>query len=384
MSVTDFECAIAKSQIGRYIAGDNLAPEIARQLESHINNCSRCKQLLQEKKNSLEAMIDEDTDTIKVTADPIPMTSGSSALKTEYMEVLADSARKSLREKLKDSTRIKSETIEIPKVASAFAYKDAVETEIVQLTIETPEEPVKRKPGILTAFALYRNVPDGENSPAISKENIRAARAVIRDSDPSMKKPMMYLAGLCAVVAAMSFVLRDPTTLFGGRAQSFVKTGPSNKIVVPAKKSNDKVAKVLPHKTTRLTDKGVDAQGFTTEPAKKAKVPTKPKVTAKPRISVIPKVAVAPTKAKKAAMVEKMSPAQTETSPTKKASQKVARRSTPNHTVERTQAQKFLDSPKKAKRSKPTSPSKPRKQATEENLVKLYTPETTPQSQEQK
>ncbi len=372
MSVTDFECAIAKTQIGRYIAGDNLAPEIARQLESHINNCSRCKQLLQEKKNSLEAMIDEDTETIKVTSEPIPMTNGTSALKPDYMEVLADSARKSLRDKLKDSTRIKSETIEVPKVASAFAYKDAIQNETVQLTIETPEEPVKRKPGILTAFALYKNVPDDESRPALSKENIRAAKAVIRDSDPSMKKPMMYLAGLCAVVAAMSFVLRDPTTLFGGRAQSFVKTGPSNKIVGPTKKSTGKIAKVLPHKTTRLTDKGVDAQGFTNEPVKKAKVPTKPNVTA------------SPTRAKKAYTVAKTSSAQKETSPTKKASQKIVRRSTPNHTVEKTQAQKFMDTPKKARRSKPISPNKPRKQVTEDNSVKLYTPDTTPQSQEQK
>ncbi len=372
MSVTDFECAIAKSQIGRYIAGDNLAPEIARQLESHINNCSRCKQLLQEKKNSLEAMIDEDSEMIKVTSEPIPMTSGSSALKPDYMEVLADSARKSLRDKLKDSTRIKSETIEVPKVASAFAYKDAVQTETVQLTIESPEEPAKRKPGLLTAFALYKNVPDDENRPALSKENIRAAKAVIRDSDPSMKKPMMYLAGLCAVVAAMSFVLRDPTTLFGGRAQSFVKTGPSDKIVVPVKKSNAQVAKVLPHKTTRLTDKGVDAQSFTNEPVKKAKITSKPKI------------AIVPTKAKKATAVAKSTPAQKATSPTKKISQKVAGRSTPNNTTHKTQAQKFIDTPKKAKRSKPTSPSKPRKQATEDNSVKLYTPETTPQSQEQK
>jgi hypothetical protein len=369
MSVTDFECAIAKSQIGRYIAGDNLAPEIARQLESHINNCSRCKELLQEKKNSLEAMIDDDMEMINVASDAIPMTNGSSALKPDYMEVLADSARKSLREKLKDSTRIKAETIEVPTVASAFAYKDAIETETVQLTIEAPEEPVKRKAGLLTAFALYKNVPDEANRPTLSKDNIRAAKAVIRDTDPSMKKPMMYLAGLCAVVAAMSFVLRDPTTLFGGRVQAIAKSKPSNKVVAPTKRATGTVAKVLPHKTTKLKDKGIDAQGFTKkEPAKKLKLTPKPKSGS------------APTKSTK---VTKGGKASATKSP-KVATPKLARRSISNLSISKTQAQNFIDSTKKAKKSKPVTVKKPRKPTIEDNSVKLYTPETTPQSQEQK
>lgn len=351
MSVTDFECAIAKSQIGRYISGENLAPEIARQLESHINNCARCKLLLEEKKHSLEAMIVEDRNVIQVESAPIPMTSGSSALKPDYMEALAESARHSLREKLGEQTRTKKQTIEVPIVASAFAYKDAEETETIQLQIEAPAKSTKKRGFSLSSLALFKEVPDETTRPAMTMENIRAAKAVI-NTNSSMRKPTLYLAGLCAVVAAMSFVLRDPTTLFGGKVagKTMVITPgrgdeKANKVV---KKPTSKFAKVVPHKPVQLLDKGTDAAMFTNEPAPKAKSLVKPKLK----------------KVTKSAISPKAKPA-------------IKPKTTQN-------AQEFTAASKpKVRRHTPVTKRKA-KTNTDENTVKLYTPDTTPQTQEQK
>ena len=353
MSVTDFECAIAKSQIGRYISGDNLAPEIARQLETHINNCTRCKQLLQEKKSSLEAMINESASLVlNVVENPIPMTTepktnGSSAIKPDYMEALADSARKSLRETLKDGTQTKQDRVEVPTVAAAFSYNEAEETESVP--VQAPQQYAKRKGLSLSSFALFKDVPDEAEKPALTVENIRSARAVFRDSQPSLKKPIFYLAGLCAVVGAMSFVLRDPTTLFGGKATEFAKTAPHNRVI--GRDKTAKVAKVLQHKPTTLNAKGTDAQTFTNElPKKSPKKATKKTATHKP-VKVTRKSTAKP----EITIIRKHTP------------KKVAA----HHFVSPTHAKPHRHSMKKT--HKPTA---------DNSVVKIYTPETTPKNQE--
>ena len=352
MSVTDFECAIAKSQIGRYIAGDNLAPEIARQLETHINNCTRCKGLLQEKKSSLEAMINEETRPVlnvvesQIPMTTVPMTNGSSALKPDYMGALADSARASLRETLKASTRTEPHVAEIPTVAPAFAYN---EEETDSIPVQAPQTYAKRKGLSLSTFALFKDVPDEVEKPALSVENIRSARAVFRDSQPSMKKPALYLAGLCAVVGAMSFVLRDPTTLFGGKATDFAKTAPHNSVTGADKTA--KVAKVLQHKPTTLNAKGTDAQSFTTDLPKKS--PKKPaKKTAKPKTT---KVARKSTAKPDITIIRK-------------------------HTPKKVAAHHFVAPTHPKPRHHATK--KTHKSTTDSGVVKIYTPETTPKNQE--
>lgn len=57
MSVQNFECQIAKAQIGRYLSGDQLSGEAMEQLEDHIAGCPDCKQTLAEKRASLQAML---------------------------------------------------------------------------------------------------------------------------------------------------------------------------------------------------------------------------------------------------------------------------------------------------------------------------------------
>src|SRR4051794_5108345 len=57
MQLQNFECQIAKAQIGRYLAGDALSDEAVHQLEEHIGKCADCKQNLAERRAVLQAML---------------------------------------------------------------------------------------------------------------------------------------------------------------------------------------------------------------------------------------------------------------------------------------------------------------------------------------
>ncbi len=57
MQLQNFECQIAKAQIGRYLAGDALSDEAVHQLEAHVAKCPECKQNLAERRAVLQAML---------------------------------------------------------------------------------------------------------------------------------------------------------------------------------------------------------------------------------------------------------------------------------------------------------------------------------------
>ena len=57
MQLQNFECQIAKAQIGRYVAGDILSEEALQQLEAHVWKCPDCKQNLAERRATLQAML---------------------------------------------------------------------------------------------------------------------------------------------------------------------------------------------------------------------------------------------------------------------------------------------------------------------------------------
>lgn len=57
MPVTDFECQIARSQIGRYLSGEALSSESMRQLDEHIADCPACKELVAERRAALMSML---------------------------------------------------------------------------------------------------------------------------------------------------------------------------------------------------------------------------------------------------------------------------------------------------------------------------------------
>lgn len=394
MSVTDFECAIAKSQIARYIAGENLAPEISRQLEAHITACPRCKQLLQEKKNSLEAMIEDksgaETRTeINIPTQSVPMVSGSMALKPEpTMEpataaksdiIEEDQPRLSLRDKLREQARALTQkeenTIDIPTVAPAFAHKDNPQGGI-KLKLEESEQPKKKKKGFsLSSLALYRRVPDEveEQQPAMTVENIRAAKETLKRQPNGFRRPMMYMVGLCAVIAAMSFFLKDPTSLFGGKVASQDQPTKSKPVKATPIKKTPKLSNASVKRQNYLSPSTTNAESFidtATDPAAMepsgnqapTKAPAKPVV--KPKVAAKVKPAAVKPATKKVAAKKPAAPKATKKAPV----------AVP--TVSHKPIKKAAKKPVAKAHSTAHAKSK-------QNVVKLYAPETAA-SKEQK
>ncbi len=392
MSVTDFECAIAKSQIARYIAGENLAPEISRQLEAHITACPRCKQLLQEKKNSLEAMIEvksgsEPRTEINVPSQPVPMVSGSTALKPEptmeqaveakAMMADEDQPRVSLREKLREQARALTQkednTIDIPTVAPAFAHKDNPQGGI-KLKLEESEEPKKKKGLSLSSFALYRRVPDEvEEKPAMTVDNIRAAKETLQRQPNGLRRPMLYMVGLCAVIAAMSFFLKDPTSLFGGKVASQDQATKSKPVKPTPVKKTPKVSNASVKRQNYLSPGTTNAESFidtaTDSPAVEpsgnqapVKAPVKPVV--KPKIAAKAKPTAVKSATKKATPKKPVAPKATTKAP-------VAAKTVTHKPVKKA-------AKKPVAKGHTTAHAKPK-----QNVVKLYAPETAA-SKEQK
>ncbi|MHB8637069.1 MAG: zf-HC2 domain-containing protein [Fimbriimonadaceae bacterium] len=59
MPVQEFECQIARGQIGRYLNGEQLSAEALRQLGAHVAECSECKIFLDNRKAALQGMLGE-------------------------------------------------------------------------------------------------------------------------------------------------------------------------------------------------------------------------------------------------------------------------------------------------------------------------------------
>src|SRR5579862_5887431 len=59
MPVQEFECQIARGQIGRYLNGEGLSSEGLRQLGAHVAECTECKTFLDHRKAALQGMLGE-------------------------------------------------------------------------------------------------------------------------------------------------------------------------------------------------------------------------------------------------------------------------------------------------------------------------------------
>ncbi len=57
MEPDNFTCQLAQAQIGRYLLGDELPEDTLRELEEHISTCESCKDIVQQKRASLESML---------------------------------------------------------------------------------------------------------------------------------------------------------------------------------------------------------------------------------------------------------------------------------------------------------------------------------------
>ena len=171
MPVKSFECAIARSQIGRYLAGDPVDGEAMRQLEAHISGCEDCQRLIDSKREELLGPLAH-------------APSAEEALVTDEME---------------------------RELRAAAATGHAV--------IQTPAPTPMPKPtftGIGAALSrlplpkLVREVPDDESpvAPVAPKAPARP-----------LGKAAAYGGALLLVLGGMSF-LGDPTNLLGGKAQA--------------------------------------------------------------------------------------------------------------------------------------------------------------------
>jgi hypothetical protein len=348
MSVTEFECAIAKSQIGRYINGEKLGQAVVDQLESHIAACPRCKLVLEEKRNSLMSTIEADRqERIRTTVESIPMKTSPSqmtpgntapqldsprpetfgALARKFAEPVEGDPKSELRKQLEALASKRTGHIEIPVVAPAFAHQE--QTETVKLTV-VEEEPIGKK-NLLEAFALFKrtNESEAENAPANPTP------------DATMKKPIAYMAGLTTVVIAMSLIAKNPTAMFGPKA-------------------NDTRVVVAP---TKVTPKSEAAQKFAT-------IREKSKQKQAEKLAALKKKSAAQIAAKKAhqksVAVKTTAPAAVKKTP-KTAKRKpalptnIARVTTKRNTS----AQRFRSKAKKT-RTKATTP--------ENGTVKIYAP----------
>lgn len=392
MSVTDFECAIARSQINRYVAGDTLAGDVIQQLEDHLKLCAKCKKTLEDKKSSLMAMLSAPE---TVAQRPLSLPDESVEMATPYAfdeTTQAPGAKQVLRRQLEEKQR---EIIAGHEPIAAFAYKNAepVEpTEAAPLKVVRATKAAKPakapKPAAsdkaskfgLQSFALFKKVDASEvdtdtPAPKLTKENLHAAKQQMAKQKGGFTKPMVYLAGLIAVSGAMAFFLKDPTALFGSKATApdlLVKKSSAAKVSDPAKGSGEEkkpVAKVRrsPDKkanpaadkwrSVRDKEKGTASQAFAA-PKATPKTATKPKVSIVKTVDIEPKVAIAP-------VTKKATP---EKAPAKRKPKVAA------HVEESTNSKPKASTKRRVKTTSATSKPKA-KPAQDEGSITIYDPE---------
>ncbi|MBI5707510.1 MAG: zf-HC2 domain-containing protein [Armatimonadetes bacterium] len=155
MPVENIECQIAKGQMSRYLAGDSLSPEMAVELRAHIAECPGCAETLQKKREILQTML-----------------SGSGG-------------------------RI---AIEAPaSQASPTAPRDS------------SDEPSSTPPMNRISAMLLERLAKTQAAPHA------VARLEDRPRAAQYWKPLIYSGALALVMLGMSFIMRDPTRLFGSR-----------------------------------------------------------------------------------------------------------------------------------------------------------------------
>jgi hypothetical protein len=360
MSVTDFECAIARSQINRYVAGDTLAGDVIQQLEAHLGMCGKCKRVLEEKKSSLMAMLTA-PETVEQRPLSLPEERVAMATSSPYvMPVETFDTKQKLRQQLEDRQR-EVATHTSTETVAAFAYHDP----------EVVEVPTKKPSRFASAFALFKRVDDEEvDSPKLTKASLSAAKQQLSKQKGGFAKPVAYLVGLVAVAGAMAFFLKDPTALFGAKA-----TAPNllvRKTDTPAAKPAKKVRR-SPEKNTvaetwkkvRAPKSGTASQSFA--PDVPAKAPTKQAAVTKAPVAKTttePKATTASAKSTKRTskpIVRRKPKAQNFATEVSK--------STPKKTTKRR-------STTTTKSSRPKSASKPKiVRDSDEGSIKIYEPE---------
>lgn len=163
MPVQNIECQIAQAQITRLLAGDSFSNEVLAELETHIGECAECRAHVSNRRSALEAMVAE--------ADPQPATPRRSGA---------------------------------PQINLLTAqFKPGVPEPEPEATISKPR-PAQPKPENLV--------------PAPVRQAVVETRREAPSNVQNFWKPLGYSCALAAVLFAMSYIMKNPTAIFGDKA----------------------------------------------------------------------------------------------------------------------------------------------------------------------
>lgn len=160
MSVQNIECQIAQGQITRYLAGDSFPTAVVTELEKHIADCPNCQEIVNQKKAMLQAM----------------MRMQNAAPAKAVIEPLEDFEE--------DEEPVRVSDITKSKKAPRQTLSQKLVDRIAQAHVENETVTTKRE--------------------AADKKKL-------------FGKPAMYCMALAVVMVSMSYLMRDPTRLFGDR-----------------------------------------------------------------------------------------------------------------------------------------------------------------------
>lgn len=210
MPVKNFECHIARGQIGRYVGGESLSKEALRQLGLHVAECDDCRDHLERRKQALQAMVNG-TLTPEATA-PTFKPSGSLG---------AAAAAEALVEQIRRKT------------GDGLPLQDAKP----KLEPEPTPAPPEKKAKILP---------------------------------PLLGKPAMFSVALAAVLIAMGYISKNPSAILGSRVKvdSSKATSSSETKAEPEKPATDSKSSA-----TTKTDAPVSKEPVGHGPLAKAAAP---------------------------------------------------------------------------------------------------------------
>ncbi|MER3496060.1 MAG: hypothetical protein C4320_04185 [Armatimonadota bacterium] len=162
-----FQCAIAKGQIIRYLGGAPMDEEALSQLSSHVGSCASCTQLVDERRRAAQSA----PISLRASrADRLEAASGGVAVISPRPSPMTS-----------DSTFNNAPAAEPAPVAEAIATSK-------KFRIALPK--------------LYRVIPDA---------------ATTTPARPPLTKSLLYGGALAATIGVMAF-LGNPATLLGGKA----------------------------------------------------------------------------------------------------------------------------------------------------------------------
>jgi hypothetical protein len=178
MPVQDFECQIARNQIGRYLNGDGLSSEALRQLGSHVAECIGCKGFLDQRKAALQGMLGEAELPVRVEPAPEP-----------------------------EETMTPSESL-VAQIKARSAFEAAQQ--------KAAEKRAEREAASKAGFDQPMNEDEFVDEPQTSRPTF-AARKLIT-------KPVLYAAALVVVLIAMSYLSRNSSAILGPKVETTATT----------------------------------------------------------------------------------------------------------------------------------------------------------------